>query len=622
MIISLHWLAWALAFYLTGALLSLCLARRESLAIGLNALLTALGALCAIAAALPLLRAGTALTAGIAAPVAAFAPLTLRLDPLAAFMMLLISLLMVVIALYSLAYLREHRGRAGSIGFLVNLLAAAMTALVCVDNAAYFIILFEVMTLCAGALMTSAQAAGAGRRYFFIAHCGTVLIILAFLLLYRASHSLDFADWRQVSLPASQASAVFVLAFVGFGATAGVVPLHGWQPQGLPAAPSHASALIAAVMVKIGLFGIIKVGIDLLGATTIWWGGLVILCGAASAIFGGLYGLAEHDIKRVLAYHTVENVGIMLMGIGAGIVGIAGHHPLLAALGLLGGLYHMLNHTVFKGLLFLGAGSVIYRLHSKDMERMGGLARLMPYTAVTFLIGCMAISALPPLNGFVSEWFTYQSLFILSQDGSLPLRLLGPFIIVVLAIVGALAAMCCVKLYAITFSAAPRSAAAAEAREVPWPMRAATLLLALGCLLLGVGAGAVAPAILRVAAGLSGADALAVAQGSLLFPGSPDRTSLSMPLIFILLLALPLLPLLIYIGAKGARLSFRRRGAPWACGYAYENDMAVSAAGFTQPLRLMFAPFYRLRTLRWGRSKATASGGKKPSTAAGEHDDR
>ncbi|MEE3649846.1 MULTISPECIES: hydrogenase 4 subunit B [unclassified Brenneria] len=622
MMTSLEWLAWALALYLAGAALSLCLFRLESLVIPLNALLTALGGLCAIASALPVLRDNVTLTAAVATPFSAFAPLTLRLDALAALMMLIISLLTIVIALYSLAYLREYRRRAGFIGWFMNLLVAAMLALVCVDNAAYFIILFEAMTLCACALMLCGRNGepGAGTGYFFSAHIGIVLVILAFWLLYRQSNSLDFADFRQLSLSASRASGVFVLAFAGFGVTAGLVPLHGWLPRGLPAAPSHASALLAGVMVKIGLFGIIKVAIDLLGATEIWWGVMVMLFGAASAVLGGLYGLAEHNIKRVLAYHTVENVGIILLGIGVGMVGIASRQPLLAALGLLGGLYHMLNHTVFKGLLFLGAGSVIYRLHIKDMERMGGLARLMPYTAVTFLIGCMAISALPPLNGFVSEWFTYQSLFMLSQDSRLPLRLVAPLIIVVLAIVGALAAMCCVKLYGITFSAAPRSAAAAEAREVPWAMRAATLLLALLCILLGLGASEVAPVILRVAVSLTGADALAVAQGGLLFPGSPDQTSLSMPLIFILLLALPILPVLIYLGAKGSRLAFRRHGTPWACGYAYENDMAVSAASFTQPLRVMFAPFYRLRAWRW--PGVASSQDTHSSSAAGEHHDR
>lgn len=598
MMTSLEWLALALTLYCAGAILSLCLSRHESLAIPLSGVSAALGGLCGIAAAMPILLDGQILTTTFTGPFADIAHLTLRLDALAAFMVLVISLLVVVTALYSLAYLHEYRGRAGALGFFMNLFIASMVALVVTDNAFYFIILFEVMSLSSYFLVISDQddeAINAGLLYFLIAHAGSVLIMIAFFLLYRHSDSLDFADFRQASLSAPQASLIFLLAFFGFGAKAGMLPLHGWLPRAHPAAPSHASALMSGVMVKIGIFGIIKVGIDLLGATEIWWGVVVMAFGAVSSVLGVLYALAEHDIKRLLAYHTVENIGIILMGVGVGMIGIASHHPLLAALGLLGGLYHLLNHAVFKGLLFLGAGAVIYRLHTKDMEKMGGLARLMPYTALAFLVGCMAISALPPLNGFVSEWFTYQSLFTLSHAGSFSLRLIAPIAIVMLAITGALAAMCFVKVYGISFSGAPRSEKAAQAKEAPWPMTAAMLLLALLCLLLGVGASDIAPVIARVAASLTHSAAPAVAQGALVFPGDPGQTSLSTPLIFILLLALPLLPLLLYVGCKGARLHFRRRGTPWACGYAYEPAMAASAAGFTQPLRVMFAPLYRLR---------------------------
>lgn len=598
MMTSLEWLTLALVLYCTGAVASLCLSRHEPLAIFLSGVSSTFGGLCGIAAALPVLLNGQMVTATFAGPFADIAHLTLRLDALAAFMVLVISLLAAVTSLYSLAYLREYRGKAWAMGFFMNLFIASMVALVVTDNAFYFIILFEVMSLSSYFLVISDQddeAISAGLLYFLIAHAGSVLIMMAFFLLYRQSGSLDFAAFRDVSLSPLQASIIFLLAFFGFGAKAGMLPLHGWLPRAHPAAPSHASALMSGVMVKIGIFGIIKVGIDLLGATEVWWGIVVLAFGAVSSVLGVLYALAEHDIKRLLAYHTVENIGIILMGIGVGMIGIATHHPLLATLGLLGGLYHLLNHAIFKGLLFLGAGAVIYRLHTKDMEKMGGLARLMPYTALAFLVGCMAISALPPLNGFVSEWFTYQSLFTLSHQGSFSLRLVAPIAIVMLAITGALAAMCFVKVYGISFSGAPRSEKAAQAREVPWLMTTAMLLLALLCVLLGIGASEVAPIIARVAASLTETTVPIVAQGIQVFPGNPGQTTLSTPLIFILLLALPLLPLLLYVGCKGTRLNFRQRGTPWACGYAYEPEMAASAASFTQPLRVMFAPLYRMR---------------------------
>ncbi|QVK23847.1 hypothetical protein KHX94_04020 [Shewanella dokdonensis] len=340
MMTPLSWLGLSLALYMVGALLSLLLCRHEALAIRASGWLSLVGGVCGVIAALPVLLDGAVITADYAGPFAAFAHLTLRLDMLAAFMVLVISVLVVVTSLYSFAYLQEYRGKgAWAMGFFMNLFIASMVALVAVDNAFYFIVLFEAMSLSSYFLVISEQddeAVSAGLLYFFIAHAGSVLIMLGFFLLYRHAGSLDFAAFRDAHLPVGEASAVFLLAFFGFGAKAGMLPLHGWLPRAHPAAPSHASALMSGVMVKIGIFGIIKVGIDLLGATEVWWGIVVLAFGAVSSVLGVLYALAEHDIKRLLAYHTVENIGIILMGVGAGMIGIATHHPLLALLGLLG----------------------------------------------------------------------------------------------------------------------------------------------------------------------------------------------------------------------------------------------------------------------------------------------
>lgn len=597
--LELLWLS--LLLYLAGALLSLLLARRETLAIYAAGLASLLGGAAGLLAAAPTLLGGDVITFVTAGPFP-FAAFSLRLDPLAAFMLMVISLLVVITALYSLAYVQEYKGRgAWAMGVFMNLFIASMVALVVVDNAFYFIIFFEMMSLASYFLVISDQdddAISAGLLYFLIAHAGSVLIMIAFFLLYRQSGSLEFAAFRQTHPQPLMASIIFLLAFFGFGAKAGMLPLHGWLPRAHPAAPSHASALMSGVMVKIGIFGIIKVGIDLLGASQLWWGVVVLGFGAVSSVLGVLYALAEHDIKRLLAYHTVENIGIILMGVGVGMIGIASHQPVLAALGLLGALYHLLNHAIFKGLLFLGAGAVIYRLHTKDMEKMGGLARMMPYTALAFLVGCMAISALPPFNGFVSEWFTYQSLFTMTKDGNFIIRLAGPIAIVMLAITGALAAMCFVKVYGISFCGLPRTEKAALAREVPWPMTVAMLLLALLCLTLGIGATHVAPVIARIATSLittAPVPALQVAQGAVLFPQHSSQAMLSTLYIFCGLLILPLVILLVASLYRGSRLAFRHGGDPWACGYAYEQAMTVSAGGFTQPLRMMFAPLYRIR---------------------------
>ncbi|MFM2477229.1 hydrogenase 4 subunit B [Celerinatantimonas sp. MCCC 1A17872] len=597
---SLALLMVALGLFMISALVSLCLPKLEALAIRLSGCLTALAGVVAIVAIWPVLIHTQVVNAQWAGPFAQFAHLTVRLDALAAFMVLVISLLATISAIYSIGYLEHYRGRgAWALGFFMNIFIASMIALVIVDNAFYFIVLFEAMSLSSYFLVIGEQdesSVSAGFLYFLIAHAGSVLIMLSFFLMYRGSGSLDFASFRQFHPGALQASIIFLLAFFGFGAKAGMLPLHGWLPRAHPAAPSHASAMMSGVMVKIGIFGIIKVGVDLLGAEQAWWGVVVLAFGAVSSVLGVLYALAEHDIKRLLAYHTVENIGIILMGVGAGMIGIATHHPLLALIGLLGALYHLINHAVFKGLLFLGAGAVIEQVHTKDMEKMGGLAKRMPHTALAFLIGCMAIAALPPLNGFVSEWFTYQSLFSLTLHHHMWLQLAGAIAIILLAITGALAAMCFVKVYGVSFCGRAKSEAAENAHEEALSMRIAMGLLALLCVVLGLGAWKIAPVLTSIAAQLAHSSATTISAGSLaVMPGSHALTALNAPLLFVLLLALPLLPLIIAGVLRQGRLGFRRRGDPWACGYGYEQEMAISAKSFAQPLRVFFSGLYQLR---------------------------
>lgn len=584
--------------YCAGAIASLLMSRCERMAVSIAGIAAAVGGIAGILASLPVMLSGQGVGFGVDGPFP-FAHFIVRFDPFAAFMVFVISLLVVVCAIYSLSYVREYEGRgAWAMGFFMNTFIASMVALVVIDNAFYFLIFFEMMSLASYFLVIFDQdeeAVSAGFLYFLIAHAGSVLIMAAFFILYSLSGSLDFASFRNLHLSGPLASVVFLLAFFGFGAKAGMVPLHGWLPRAHPAAPSHISALMSGVMVKIGVFGIIKVGIDLLGATTAWWGLVVLGFGAVSAVLGVLYALAEKDIKRLLAYSSVENIGIILMGVGVGMIGIATQHPVLAALGLLAGFYHLLNHAMFKGLLFLGAGSILYRTHTKNMEKLGGLAKTMPWTAMTFLVGAMAISALPPLNGFVSEWFTYQSLFTLSHEGGMVMRLAGPIAIVMLAITGAFAAMCFVKAYGLSFSGLPRSAHAEKAREVPVAMIAAMVILAVAAVVLGIAAPVVAPVIAGIVATLTGSAAPVVAQGAIVFPASSTQAMLSTPLMALLLIAIPLLPILIGVALKGQRLNRRHGGEAWACGYAQEGQMTVASENFAQPMRVIFGPLYRLR---------------------------
>ena len=598
MSLPINLLITALLIYVVGAFISLAVRRNEQLSINISGVTGVLAGVLGIVACIPVLISSDTVVDVFKTPFE-FASFSIRIDGLAAFMVCVISLLVIVTALYSFSYVKEYKGKgAGSMGFFMNLFIASMVALVTSDNAFYFLVFFEMMSLASYFLVLTEQddnAVNAGLLYFFIAHAGSVLIMIAFFIFYCDAGSFEFSAFRQTTLPAPLAFTAFILAFLGFGAKAGMIPLHSWLPKAHPAAPSHASAMMSGVMVKIGIFGIIKVGIDLLGSTNVWYGVIVLGFGAVSSVLGVLYALAEHDIKKLLAYHTVENIGIIMMGVGVGMIGIATHHPVLATVGLLGGLYHLLNHAVFKGLLFLGAGSVMYRLHTKDMDLMGGLGKLMPYTAFCFLIGTMAISALPPFNGFVSEWFTYQSLFTLSQSDDFVLKLAGPIAIIMLALTGALAALCFVKVYGISFGGAPRSEKAANAREVPKPMVIAMAVLALCCVLLGMGASVVTPIIAKISTALAHSEPLMLAQNGVVVAQAEPHTVLSTPMVTIMLLAFFFLPFSFYAFTKNQRLSDRAKGNPWACGYAYEQDMAASAGSFTRPLRTIFKPLYTLR---------------------------
>ncbi|POS23356.1 hydrogenase-4 subunit B [Escherichia coli] len=539
---ALQLLTWSLILYLFASLASLFLLGLDRLAIKLSGITSLVGGVIGIISGITQLHAGVTLVAHFATPFD-FADLTLRMDSLSAFMVLVISLLVVVCSLYSLTYMREYEGKgAAAMGFFMNLFIASMVALLVMDNAFWFIVLFEMMSLSSWFLVIARQdktSINAGMLYFFIAHAGSVLIMIAFLLMGRESGSLDFASFRTLSLSPGLASAVFLLAFFGFGAKAGMMPLHSWLPRAHPAAPSHASALMSGVMVKIGIFGILKVAMDLLAQTglPLWWGTLVMAIGA---------------------------------------------------------LFHLLNHALFKGLLFLGAGAIISRLHTHDMEKMGALAKRMPWTAAACLIGCLAISALPPLNGFISEWYTWQSLFSLSRVEAVALQLAGPIAMVMLAVTGGLAVMCFVKMYGITFCGAPRSTHAEDAQEVPNTMIVAMLLLAALCVLIALSASWLAPKIMHIAHAFTNTPPVTVASGIALVPGT-FHTQVTPSLLLLLLLAMPLLPSLYWLWCRSRRAAFRRTGDAWACGYGWENAMAPSGNGVMQPLRVVFSALFRLR---------------------------
>lgn len=581
---------------IVGAIVALCLSKAENTAKVVACLFGIVAACCSIIAGATGIF-GAEQFICFATPFN-FANFTLLINPLSGLLLVAINILALVAWIYGLAYFDEYKGMGlGAIGFFMNLFVASMNMVLTVDNAFWFLVFFELMSLTSYFLVIveqKPQSIKGGFLYFIMAHVGFFMIMLSYLIMAANTGSFEFATFRATQFSPAIASLCFILAFCGFGCKAGMFPFHSWLPQAHPAAPSNVSALMSGGMIKIGIFGIVKVGLDLLGSCEVqlWWGLVILVIGALSSVLGVAYALGEHDIKKLLAYHSVENIGIILLGIAIGYMGMALNQPVIAVLGIMAGLYHVLNHAMFKGLLFLGAGSVLYTTGSRNMEIMGGLARVMPATAMCFLIGSLAISAIPPLNGFVSEWFIYQSMFSVAITGDIVVRFFAAFAAVSLAITGALAVTCFVKAYGVTFLGAPRSEAAANAKEVPASMRIGMIILAVVCVCLGIGAPWIAPIMQNIAAATTGQAAIAVASG--LDIANPAIGSVvSTPMLAILLIACVLVPVAARsLLSKGGVASNRD---PWACGYALDPEMPVVATTFAAEVKMFLKPIYAAR---------------------------
>jgi hydrogenase-4 component B len=525
-----------------------------------------------------------------------------RLDPLSAYFNGTLAVLAGAVSLYSFGYLREMEGRRnlGAFGFFFNLLLLSLALVFTASNAFFFLVAWEVMALSSFFLISfeheKEKTRNAGMLFLIMSHAGTGLMLIAFLLLASASGSLEFSSFHLVasSMTPLRQGAVFLLFLFGFGVKAGLVPLHIWLPEAHPVAPSNVSALMSGIVIKTGIYGMARVFFDFYGAPPIWMGTVVLALGVASALLGVLYALMAHDLKRLLAWHSIENIGIILMGFGAALMFRSLGQVNLAALALIAALYHTLNHAIFKGLLFLGAGSVVQATHTRNMEKMGGLIRRMPTTALCFLVGAVAISGLPPLNGFVSEWLTYQALLAGFGTTQSLTRLMFPIAGSLLALTAALAAACFVKAFAIPFLALPRSKEAADAHESSLPMRAGMAALAVLCVALGVGATwfvRVFDPITQQTLGIRESSALVMARGLALSPGTAHGGTIStvgITLLFLFAAAAFAIPL---------AMRWRRRsvtGPVWDCGLpGLTADNEYTATAFSKPLRMIFSALYR-----------------------------
>ena len=514
-----------------------------------------------------------------------------RLDALSAFFLVVVNLGGTAASLYALGYGKHEQSPQRVLPFY-PLFLAAMNLVTVADDAFSFLFSWEFMSLSSWALVMAhdqiRENVRAGYIYLVMASFGTLALLLAFGLLAGPEGQYAFDAIRESHPSTALTALVLILVLIGTGSKAGLVPLHAWLPLAHPAAPSHVSGLLSGVMTKVAVYAFVRIVFDLLGPPEWWWSMVVLALAGVTCVMGVLYALMQHDLKRLLAYHTVENIGIIFIGLGLALGFQSFGLGWAAALAFTAALLHVFNHSLFKNLLFLGSGAVLATTGERNMEHLGGLIHRMPLTAFTFLIGCIAISALPPLNGFVSEWLTFQAILQSPQLPSWGLKFLIPAVGALLALSAALAAACFVKAFGITFLGRPRSEAAKRAHEADGFSLTSMFALAALCLLAGILPGFFIDALAPVAKAMVGNSMPLQRDVPFLsiVPIAESRSSYNGLLIFLFMLL-----------ASGAavfgihRLASKgvRRGPAWDCGYPDPSTLTqYSASSFAQPIRRVF----------------------------------
>ena len=575
----------SLAILVIGALGSALWGRTRLATIG--PLAAALGSAAAFAAGIACFIDGGSLDLALwwDMPLGSF---HIGMDPLSTLFVLLISLVGALAAVYGHGYLGRDSGD-GKIAMSwcwYNLLMASMLLVVVARDGFLFLTAWEAMSLASFFLVMydheKDEVSRAGWIYLVATHIGTAFLLVMFLLL---GHAGDM-DFSRLAATGSEATFIFAAALIGFGVKAGFTPLHVWLPEAHPAAPSHVSALMSGVMIKTGIYGILRV-MTFLGAPVPWWGWVLVATGVISGVAGVLFALAQHDLKRLLAYHSVENIGIIALGLGIGILGITSGNQALAALGLCGGLLHVINHGLFKSLLFMGAGSVLHATGTREIDHMGGLIKRMPVTGAVFLVGAAAISALPPFNGFVSEFLIYSAGFTGMSQGAAAWG--GLAAVAGLALIGGLAAACFTKAFGIVFLGEPRTGQAAKAHEsnrlMLWPM----IMLAVLCAAIGplafLAVGLVMPAASQVASDAVTPETL----------GGLDGFAAGISIMALCMGGLAAF----FFFLRGGLLKNRsvQESLTWDCGYAAPNErMQYTASSFARPIVGMFGILLGTRT--------------------------
>lgn len=528
-------------------------------------------------------------------------PFHLRLDALSAFFIALVGAVAVGVSLFSAGYFRRGEGTLpGLLCLQYHVFLSSMVMIMLADDAYLFMVAWETMALSSYFLVTTshkiAEIRRAGFLYLLVAHVGAIALLLCFGVMHGGAGQYTFDALRVSELSVFWASAAFLLALFGFGAKAGLLPLHVWLPEAHPAAPSPVSALMSGVMLKTAIYGFLRVTFDLLPTQIWWWGVVTLVLGLLTALFGVLFAAVQSDMKRLLAYSSIENIGIIFAGAGLTIIFHAYSNPHLAALALVATLYHCLNHAFFKSLLFLGTGSVLHATRERSLGKLGGLIHNMPWVAGLSLVGALAIAGLPPLNGFVSEWLLLQA-FLFSPGLPNPyLNMLVPLGSAALVLAAALSAYVMVKFYGVIFLGQYREGKMREARDAGIWERIGLVWFAVGCIALGLFPMAIILLLDHVTLPLVNVTLSAAVSGNswLLFaPVAAERASYG-PLLF--LLGIVGTVLVTFIAVRAFYHGRVRRGAAWDCGFPGQTArMQDTAEGFGQPISQIFEPFFRVR---------------------------
>lgn len=589
-----------ISFFIAGAFISLVLSKKEKMANFFGNIFALAGSFYGLVFSV-LAFQGEKLTYKIPSLLFSSFSATFAVDKLSAFFIFIVSLISFFCSIYAFGYVKHFYGKynIGFLGFLYNIFVLGIIGVFSASNFIFFLTVWELMTLASYFLVIyeykEESNIKAGFVYFIMTHIGTALIFLAIFLMHRFSGSFDFDVIHSNfgNIPDLAANIIFICAFLGFGVKSGIIPLHTWLPKAHPAAPSHISALMSGVMIKTGAYMMIRIFFDIFSDVPTWYGVIVISIGAVSALLGILYAVAEYDLKRLLAFSSIENMGIVLLGIGGSLLALSLHMPSLALLGFIAALFHILNHSIFKSLLFLSAGSVVMATHTKNMEKYGGLIKKMPYTAVFFIIGSMAVAALPPFNGFFSEWIIFQSLFGgVSGAGSI---FSWVFLLAAgaLAASGGLALACFVKACGTTFLARPRSdiLKGDSVKEGSFSILTSMAGLSVAILFLGIFSGSVLAKLKEIASDFSfftDADtALLIGYKTQTVVANGGFASISPMLIFSFIVFSILTVFLItrYLVRRDQKVII---GRTWDCGTNLTPRLEMTSTGFARSLVLIF----------------------------------